>query len=104
MSLVAIPKEFDFSTKFPTWIIAYCVDTNSWFCTNQRFFYYEYPKEFETEHEAIEYFRNHVPEFSKLTREMYPNKNSDVFLENTREMWTGNVNFSACKKLSEVVI
>ena len=33
-----IPCNCDFSTKFSTYIIAYCLDTNSWFCTNERFF------------------------------------------------------------------
>ena len=47
MTYVEIQKEYDFTTEFPTWIIAYCVDTDSWFCTNQRFFYYEYPEDWK---------------------------------------------------------
>lgn len=90
MALVTIPDEFDFTTEFPTWIIAYCVDTDSWFCTNKRFFYYEYPKEFQSEKEAVEYFRNNVPEFFELSREMYPKTVDNVFLENTREKWLQN--------------
>jgi hypothetical protein len=85
MSLIAIPEEFDFSTEFPTWIIAYCPDTDSWFCTNKRFFYYEHPDEFQCENDAITYFRNHVPEFFELNCELYPKKTEYIFLENTRE-------------------
>ena len=49
MGYKTVPQEFDFNTEFPTWIIAFCPDTDSWFVTNKRFFYYEYEKEFETE-------------------------------------------------------
>ena len=86
MALVTIPKQYDFTTKFSTWIIAYCPDTDSWFCTNQRFFYYEHPKEFKSEKDAIEYFKAHIPEFIKLSNEMYPLARTSVFLENTREL------------------
>lgn len=88
MSYATIPEGYEFSTEFPTWIIAYCVDTNSWFCTNQRFFYYEYPDEFKCENDAVYYFENHVEEFVELTREMYPNKTNNVFLENTKKWYT----------------
>jgi hypothetical protein len=75
--------EVDFSAKFPTWILAYCVDTNSWFCTNERFFYYEYPAEFSSEDEGVKYFKDHVTEFFKLSREMYPGKIGSIYLENS---------------------
>ena len=75
--------EVDFSAEFPTWILAYCVDTNSWFCTNKRFFYYEYPMEFESEEEGVAYFKNHIAEFFELSREMYPGKIGSIFLENS---------------------
>lgn len=80
--------EVDFSTEFPTWILAYCVDTNSWFCTNKRFFYYEYPVEFESEEEGISYFKNHITEFFELSREMYPKRTNNTFFENTMEEFT----------------
>lgn len=53
-----LPKGSSFSDTFDTYILAFCPDTDSWFATNQRFFYYEYPKEFKTENEAIEFFIN----------------------------------------------
>jgi len=52
------PEEYDFSTQFPTWIIAFCPDTDSWFVTNNRFFYYEYDKEFLNENDGIAFFKN----------------------------------------------
>ena len=77
--------ECDFSTEFPTWIIAYCPDTDSWFCTNKRFFYYEHDAEFACEKDAIDYFKANITEFSRLNRELSCHKRADVFLENTRE-------------------
>ena len=55
---VELPKCCNFDTVFDTHILAFCPDTDSWFATNQRFFYYEYQKEFKSESEAIEYFKN----------------------------------------------
>lgn len=98
---VTLP-EVNFNTEFPTWIIAYCVDTNSWFCTNERFFYYEYPKDFECENDAIEYFRNNVYEFFKLSREMHPKNIVSIFLENTSEHWSIVASPSEAIKLKEI--
>jgi hypothetical protein len=86
--LNTIPDGCEFSTEFSTWIIAYCPDTNSWFCTNERFFYYEYDKEFENEKAAIYYFENNIEEFVNLTQQMYPKKQNSVFLENTEKTYT----------------
>ena len=85
MAYINISEKYDFSTKFATWIIAYCPDTNSWFCTNQRFFYYEYPDEFHCENDAINFFENHTDEFIKLNCEIYGRKVISSFLENTRK-------------------
>lgn len=62
----AIPDGYDFSSTFDTYILGYCPDTLSWFATNQRFFYYEYPREFKTKEEAEEYFRENANEFYKI--------------------------------------
>ena len=91
MAYVTIPEEYDSTTEFPTWIIAYCPDINSWFCTNQRFFYYEYPAEFQCENDAVAYFEGHVDEFIALSCEMYPSKLHEVFLENTRKEYIRSV-------------
>lgn len=88
MAYVTVPDGYDFTTEFPSWIIAYCPDTNSWLCTNQRFFYYEYPEEFQCENDAATYFRNHIGDFIKLNNEMHPRKVDSVFLENTNKWYT----------------
>ena len=88
MAYVTVPDGYDFTTEFPSWIIAYCPDTDSWFCTNQRFFYYEYPDEFQCENDAVTYFRNNIGDFIKLNNEMHPRKADSVFLENTNKWYT----------------
>ena len=65
-----VPEEYDFNTIFPTYIIAFCPDTDSWFVTNQRFFWYEYQKEFETEEEGIDFFKNNTKIFYDLELKM----------------------------------
>lgn len=59
-----------FSTKFSTWIIAYCPDIDSFFSTNQRYFYYEYSKEFLSEEESVNYFYNNSNEFAAIRNEI----------------------------------
>ena len=46
-------NDMTFGTEFSTWIIAFCPDSDSWFVTNQRFWWYEYPIEFQSEQEGI---------------------------------------------------
>lgn len=88
MAYKSVETGYSFSSEFSTWIIAYCLDANSWFCTSQRFFYYEFTDEFQCENDAINYFENHVKEFVELNREMYPKKVDGVFLENTKKWYT----------------
>lgn len=87
---VKIPDEFDFSTRFPTYILAFCPDTDSWFATNQRYFFYEYPMDFPNEEAAIAYFKRNPEVFADLENEMNiyrSNFNSGgVYLENTKEL------------------
>ena len=79
----------NFDTEFPTWIIAFCPDSGGWFVTNQRFFYYEYDKEFETEEEGIKFFKNNPRIFYDEEIRMGTYKPSfykdGVWLDNTRE-------------------
>lgn len=87
-----LKKNESFSDTFSTWIIAYCLDTDSFFCTNQRFFWWEYDKEFETEDLAIQYFTTHISEFRKIRNEFADKyggirKDDFLFLYNTREKW-----------------
>ena len=85
-SCIVPPEGYSFSKKFPAWIIAYCVDTNSWVCTNQKFFLLSISKEFQCENDAIDYFEHHVDEFVELNieirKELNQPYNNCVFLEN----------------------
>lgn len=79
----------NFSDVYDTWVLAHCPDVGEWFATNRRAFYYEYPKDFQTPDEAIEYFQNHYETFYWIERTMklppssaYPD---GVWLANTGE-------------------
>ena len=91
MAYCKIPDGFGFSTEFDTWIIAFCPDTDSWFVTNKRFFYYEYEKEFKTEEEGIEYFENNLLDFFKLNEvltDYRPSFNKGgIFFETTNKFY-----------------
>lgn len=83
-------KDEDFSNNYDTWIIAYCLDTNSFFITDQRHFFWEYDNEFPCESDAIKYFKTHLNEFWKIRNKMLNSTcgwsiNSDLYLENTQE-------------------
>ena len=85
-----LSKDEEFSKTYPTWIIAYCLDTNSFFATNQRHFFWEYDNEFLCENDAISYFKTHLDEFWKIRNEILNltggwNTNSDLYLETTTE-------------------
>jgi len=80
----------NFSDKYATWIIAYCLDTDSFFVTNQRHFFWEYHDEFQCENDAVNYFRNHLNEFRNVRKEILSHCggwsiDKDLFLENTKE-------------------
>lgn len=89
MAYNTIPNGMTFDTEFSTWIIAFCPDTDSWFVTNQRFWWYEYPMEFQSEQEGIYYFVNNYRLFDKLENEMKIQRyeKGAVFLENTRSIY-----------------
>lgn len=84
-----VPMETSFNTKFPTWIIAYCPDTDSFYVTNERFWFWEYDKEFETENDGIRFFEDNIKLFcgienTIMNKMVYKWKNvNSVFLENT---------------------
>lgn len=65
-----VPNEYDFNHKFDTWIIAFCPDTLDWFVTNERFFFYEDNKKFNSEQEAIDYFIDNAREFYKIEEQI----------------------------------
>lgn len=85
---VEIPDGYNFNTEFDTYIIAFCPDTDSWFVTNQRFFYYEYEKEFVTEEDGITFFKNNPKIFYDEEIRM------DVYRPSFRKncVWLENIN------------
>ena len=82
-----------FNTKYPTWIIAFCPDTDSFFVVNERHFFWEYENDFETEQEAINFFVKNPNVFidieNKIMSQMYVNDwdVDKVFLENTNKWY-----------------
>jgi hypothetical protein len=83
----------NFSDKYATWIIAYCLDTDSFFATNQRHFFWEYNDEFQCENDAVNYFRNHLDEFINARKDILSHCggwsiDKDLFLENTKERFS----------------
>lgn len=79
-----------FSDTYATWIIAYCLDTDSFFITNQRCFYWEHNDEFQNEDDAINYFRDHLDKFRNVRTDIISHSggwsvNRPLFLENTKE-------------------
>lgn len=87
---IELAENEDFSQVYPTWIIAYCPDTDSFFATNQRFFYWEDDNEFESENEAINYFKQHLDDFrgvrNRIRWEIYRmHDDRPMYLENTKE-------------------
>ena len=48
----------NFSEEFPTYVIGYCPDTNSWFITKQRYWFFQFDEEFATYDEALNFFNN----------------------------------------------
>lgn len=65
-----IPKEYDLTHEFDTYIIAFCPDEDMWFITRQRFFFFEYKKEFMSYEEAEKYFIENLLEFFNLRDSM----------------------------------
>lgn len=70
MGYKTVPQRMSFDTEFNTYVIAMCPDTNGWFTTNNRFWYYQYPLEFKTNDEAIKYFIEHKRKFHKIHKKI----------------------------------
>ena len=80
-----------FNTKYPTWIIAFCPDTNSFFVTNQRHFFWESEKEFSSENDGINYFERNISCFIDIANKIiYTEK---VWLENTSKWYDSSLYF-----------
>lgn len=95
MNIEYIEMEEPFDTKYPTWIIAFCPDTDSFFVTNERHFFWESEEEFDSEETGIYYFEHHVKHYINIEKEimgqmMFGDKFSDinmVWLENTQKWY-----------------
>ena len=85
---VKLPEGCDFNTEFKKYIIAFCPDTDSWFVTNKRFFYYEYDKEFNTEEDGVEFFKQNPKIF--YDEEIRMNIDRPSFRKNG--VWLENIN------------
>lgn len=62
----------------------------SFFVTNQRYFFWEYSTEFQSEDEAVDFFKNHLNVFRDKRKEILSSSggwdvNAGLFLENTKE-------------------
>ena len=85
MNINYIEIEESFNTKYPTWIIAFCPDTNSFFITNERHFFWESEEEFDSEEAGINYFENHIQRF--LTVANLRDYTERIWLENTQKWY-----------------
>lgn len=103
-----------FSKQFDTWIIAYCPDTDSFFATVQRFFWWEdIEQEFESEDAAITHFRENTMKYitarNKFDEEIKGLPNFDyIYFENTKERFnkrTGliDVNYSRISNVNQFI-
>lgn len=87
--------EIDFSKHFDTWTIAYCPDTDEFFATDQRYFFWELNNAFSTKERAIEYFEAHISYFvdiknNILDKMIYGYKPENrVYLMNTNKWYEG---------------
>ena len=87
-----LPEDCRFDTKFDTYVIAFCPDTDSWFVTDERFFYYEYEREFQTKEEGIKFFKENPKIFYDIEISMKVYRPSvlekGVWLDDTNELIT----------------
>ena len=74
-----------------TWIIGFCPDTDSFFVTDQRCFYWdtEGELEFNSEDEGIEYFENHLVYFLKVNNTLMSGMFTDM---NNKVLYLDNNN------------
>ena len=60
----------NFNEEFPTYVIGYCPDINSWFITKQRYWAFQFNEEFNCYDEALNFFNNN--------QEMILNKQNEI--------------------------
>lgn len=85
-------EDWDFSKEYSTWIIAYCIDLDTFFITRERGFYWEHEKTFNSNLDAVQYFENNINEFVSIKNSLlmqavqFYKPESRVWLANT-EKW-----------------
>ena len=97
-----------FNKEYPTYIIAYSPDTDAFFITNQRQFFYEYDKEFKNEKEAFAYFKNNFLEFIKIRNVcqqlMGQKLNKQIYIDLGAESGTRFISYSCMdKELTQMI-
>lgn len=68
VNYISIPD--DICKEFDAYVIAYTPEIDSWFVTNERYFYYEYESEFKTEKDAIDYFEQYSFLFLQISKQL----------------------------------
>lgn len=70
MSNEQLPNNNNTNAEYPTWIIAFSRKCDYWFVTNRRNFDYEYPVEFKSEQDGIDFFLNRPSIFFSIEAEL----------------------------------
>ena len=81
-----------FNMIYPTYIIAYCIDNDTFFVTNQRNFFYQHNIEFKDETKAINFFEKSIPHFINVRNDLMKSagqkSSNSIYLENTKKHYT----------------
>lgn len=86
MGYIRLADNESFSDKYDTYILGYCPDGGgAWFASNERHFYYEYPKEFNTKAEAIAFFKQKLGFFFDLSLSL--GNNGALYLLDTHKSY-----------------
>lgn len=84
-----------FSKKYSTYIIGYCPDTDEFFVTRHRHFYWESGRDFKTKEDAIGYFESNVQYFIHVKNHIlmsciqFYKPEDKVWLSNTDKWYYG---------------
>lgn len=62
--------DVNMNKHYGTWIIAFCPDSDSFFVTDQRFFFWESKDVFRTKDAAIKYFEDNLSYFIDIKNEI----------------------------------
>lgn len=74
-----------FNTKYPTWIIGFCPDINSFFVTKERHFFWQTEEEFSSENDGINHFEHNISYFINIANKI--THTEKVWLYNTSKWY-----------------